>query len=164
MRRALVIGLLVLAVAAGATSLLSQRVKAPLHLPPVQQLVTSHPGVGVHTRLAGNGDEAYISQTLQLVHDMGAAWIVELFPWSYVQPRGPNAYEWDGADMIIGHARRRSLNVVARIDFVPAWARPPQTSDRYLDPGHYEDYANYVAAFARRYRPQGVRHLLIWNE
>src|SRR6185436_11159746 len=57
-----------------------------------------------------------------------------------------------------------SLNVVARLDFVPPWARPANTSDRYLDPDHYAAYADYVVAFAKRYAPLGVHHLIIWNE
>ena len=66
--------------------------------------------------------------------------------------------------MVIAHARREGLTVVARIDIVPQWARPLETSDRYLDPDHYVDYAEYVVAFLERYRPQGVRHVIIWNE
>ena len=53
---------------------------------------------------------------------------------------------------------------MARLDIVPEWARPRDSSDRYLDQEHYVDYANYVAAFLQRYRPYGVRHVLIWNE
>ncbi|GIV97476.1 MAG: hypothetical protein KatS3mg057_2133 [Herpetosiphonaceae bacterium] len=164
MRRLLIPLLIGLAALAGAFDVLSQRIPRPLHLPPQQPLTTHHPTVGVHTRLAGIGDERYISETLQLVHDMGAAWIVELFPWIYVQPRNANSYDWTGADLIINHARARSLQVIARLDFVPEWARPERTFTSYIDPEHYGDFASYVAAFARRYRPLGVRHLLIWNE
>lgn len=140
------------------------RLPRPLNLPPPRTVETRNPLIGVHTRLTGVGDEDYIRRTLEQVHEMGAPWIVELFPWAYVQPRSRYGYDWAGADMVIAHARRQGLTVVARLDLVPAWARPPRTTDRYLDPEHYADYAAYVAAFAERYRPLGVRHLIIWNE
>jgi hypothetical protein len=47
---------------------------------------------------------------------------------------------------------------------VPAWARPPDTTDRYLDREHFADFAHFAAAFAERYAPLGVRHIVIWNE
>lgn len=143
---------------------LGPRLPRPLSLPPQQAVRTTNPLVGVHTRLTGVGDEAYVRRTLEQVREMGAPWIVELFPWAYVQPRSRYGYDWAGADMVIQHARRQGLTVVARLDLVPAWARPANSTDRYLDPEHYADYAAYVAAFAARYRPLGVRHLIIWNE
>ncbi len=57
----------------------------------------------------------------------------------------------------------KGLEVVARIDIVPEWARPIRTSDRQLEPEHYQDFARYVAAFATRYRGS-VRYIQIWNE
>lgn len=144
--------------------LLRTWVVPPPELPPPRTVTTNNPLIGVHTRLTGFGDEPYIRKSLEQVHEMGASWIVELFPWAYVQPRSRYGYDWSGADMVIGHARRQGLQVAARIDIVPEWARPPNTTDRYLDPQHYQDYANYVAAFAARYAEQGVRHLIIWNE
>jgi hypothetical protein len=156
--------LTLLAIVLLAAEFLALRLPRRLHLPPQQQVETVNPLVGVHTRLAGVGEEAYIQQTLAQVREMGASWVVELFPWSYVQPRSRYGFDWTGADMIVRHAQRQGLTMVARLDIVPAWARPPGTTDRYLDPEHYADYADYVAAFAERYRPYGVRHLIIWNE
>lgn len=153
-----------LAITLLAAQFLALRLPVRLHLPPQQQVETINPRVGVHTRLAGVGDETYIQQTLEQVREMGASWIVDLFPWSYVQPRSRYGFEWSGADMIVQHAQHQGLQVVARLDIVPEWARPRETTDRYLDPDYYADYANYVAAFAERYRPFGVRHLIIWNE
>jgi polysaccharide biosynthesis protein PslG len=140
------------------------RVVKPLNLPPQQVVQTNNPKVGVHTRLTGIGDEAYIAKSLQQVREMGASWIVDLFPWAYVQPRSRYGFDWAGSDLVVQHARRQGLTVVARIDIVPQWARPLDSSDRYLDPDHYVDYANYVVAFLERYRPLGVRHVIIWNE
>ncbi len=143
---------------------LTLRLPQPLDLPAQQTVVTTNRLIGLHTRLAGVGDEAYILHSLEQVREMGGGWITELFPWAYVQPRSRYGYDWSGADMVIAHARRQGLQVIARLDLVPGWARPPNSSDRRLDPAYYGDYAAYVAAFARRYAPLGVRHLVIWNE
>src|SRR3712207_8799311 len=51
---------------------------------------------------------------------------------------------------VIQHAARQGLTVVARLDIVPQWARPHDSSDRYLDEEHYEDYAAYVEALDRK--------------
>ena len=150
-------------VAAAAVGLVGPRTVPPIHLPPAATVQTRNPKVGVHLRLAGTDDEAAIVAQLSAVREMGAAFVVDLFPWAYVQPRGPQSFEWRGADLLLAHARRQGLDVVARLDIVPAWARPPRTSDRYLDPGHYADFARYAAAFAARYRDT-VRFLQIWNE
>jgi hypothetical protein len=94
---------------------------------------------------------------------MGATWVVDLFPWAYIQPRGPRSYDWRGADLLVAHARQQGLQIIARLDIVPAWARAKDTTDRRIDPAHYDDFARYAAAFAARYRDQ-VRYIVIWNE
>lgn len=142
----------------------SLRAPTRLHLPPQQHVETNNPKIGIHTRLAGVGDEPYIARSLQQVREMGASWIVDLFPWAYVQPRSRYGYDWAGADLIVEHARRQGLTVIARLDIVPEWARPRDSSGSYIAPDRYADYADYVVAFLRRYRPYGVRHVIIWNE
>jgi hypothetical protein len=151
-------------VATAALQFWALRAARPLHLPAQQQVVTNNPKIGIHTRLAGFGDEHSIMQSLAQAREMGAGWVVELFPWAYAQPRSRYGYDWAGFDMIIQHAARQGLTVVARLDLVPGWARPNGSSDRYLDYDHYADYANYVAAFLTRYRPYGLRHVIVWNE
>ena len=153
---------LVASLAVGFQTLVPRTV-APLHLPAPQTVRTINGKIGVHTRLAGTGDEQEIVRQLSAVREMGASYIVDLFPWAYVQPRGPRTYEWHGADMLIAHARRQGLEVVARIDIVPEWARARQTSDRLIEPEQYADFARYVAAFATRYRGD-VTYIQIWNE
>ncbi|PMP76266.1 MAG: hypothetical protein C0184_13060, partial [Chloroflexus aggregans] len=162
MYRLILLALALLALISG--QFLQLRLPRPLNVPPPRTVITSNPLIGVHTRLTGIGDEAYIRHTLAQVNEMGASWIGELFPWAYIQPRSRYGFDWTGADMVIAHARAQGLQVVARLDIVPAWARPPNTTDRYLDRDHFTDFARFAAAFASRYAPQGVRHIVIWNE
>jgi hypothetical protein len=101
-----------------------------------------------------------------MVREMGATWIVEYFPWAYYEP-SPGKYDWSHADLVVDHALRQGLTVVARLGFVPEWARPdPEkepTTFTYLDRAHYDDFAGYVHAFVEHFRGR-VDHIVIWNE
>jgi polysaccharide biosynthesis protein PslG len=155
--------LMALLAMAAVLEFLVPRTVPPPRLPEPARVETRNPKIGVHLRLAGTDNEAELVAQLSAVREMGATFVVDLFPWAYVQPRGPRSFEWRGADLLIAHAQRQGLEIVARLDIVPAWARPPRSSDRYLDPEHYDDYARYVAAFAERYRGS-VTYIQLWNE
>ncbi len=163
MRMILLPILAVLLLVAAATQFIAPRTYPPPRLGPQQAVQTRNPKIGVHTRLSGTEDETALAEQFGQVRDMGGSWIVELFPWAYVQPRGPRAYDWRGADLLVAHARRQGLQIVARLDIVPEWARPPRATDRQLDPDAYDDFARYAAAFATRYSDT-VRYVTIWNE
>ncbi|MHB9033430.1 MAG: beta-galactosidase [Anaerolineae bacterium] len=127
-----------------------------------QQVITSNPKVGVHTRLTDEVEEWKIQRTLQMVREMGSPWIVEYFPWAYYEP-SKGHYDWGHADIVVNHAVAQGLSVIARIDMVPAWARPKDSTDRYLTPEHYADYADFISAFAKHFSGR-VHYIVIWNE
>jgi hypothetical protein len=118
--------------------------------------------MGVHTRLTDEVEEWKIQRTLQLVREMGAQWIVEYFPWGYIEPV-KGEFDWQHADLVVDHAVNQGLTVIARIDFVPEWARPKDTTFRYLDEEHFGDYADFVHAFVDHFRGR-VEYFVIWNE
>lgn len=108
-----------------------------------------------------------IVQSLQMVREMGASTIVEFFPWPYFEGQRKGLFDWARADMIINHANDQGLAVIARMGMVPDWARPdPEiqpTSLNYLTSDIYEDFADFVVAFAERYEDK-VFAIQIWNE
>jgi len=127
-----------------------------------QTVVTANPLIGVHTRLTDEVEEWKVQRTFQLVREMGSPWAVEYFPWAYYEPaRG--RYDWSHPDMVVRHAANQGVRLIARIDYVPAWARPADTTFRYIDSDHYADYAAFVAAFVGRYHGL-IDHVIIWNE
>lgn len=154
----------------GLLPLLALLAGAPLRpligLGPQQKVHSINPKMGVHTRLTDEVEPWKIKHTLEMVRDMGAAWIVEYFPWAYYEP-APGRYDWSHADLVVDHARRQGLTVIARLGFVPEWARPdPEeqpTTFTYLDEAHYDDFAHYAAAFAEHFRGR-VDHIVVWNE
>jgi len=137
-------------------------------LDPPQQVVTTNPIAGVHTRLTDEVEGWKIQHTLQMVRELGTPWIVEYFPWPYIEPE-EGEFTWGHSDVVIEHAENQGLTVIARLGWAPAWARPdPQENEQettltYLDADHYDDFANFVATFVARYRGR-VNHVIIWNE
>ncbi|MEN8097441.1 MAG: hypothetical protein ABFQ89_00065 [Chloroflexota bacterium] len=130
-------------------------------------VLTTHPIVGVHTRLTDEVEEWKIQKTLQMVREMGAPTIVEFFPWAYVQSEKGGEFDWSHSDLVIDHAVSQGIDVIARLGTVPAWARPdPEiqaTTWNWLDEEHFDDFALYVSAFVEQYQGK-VNKIIIWNE
>ncbi|NPV08154.1 MAG: hypothetical protein HPY83_09360 [Anaerolineae bacterium] len=131
-------------------------------LGPQQAVRGCNPILGVHTRLTDEVEEWKIKRTLEMVREMGAHWVVEYFPWAYVEPQ-PGRFSWAHADLTVKHAARQGLKLVARLGYVPQWARPTGSASSYLDPDHYDDFARFCSRFAQRYREE-VAHVIVWNE
>jgi polysaccharide biosynthesis protein PslG len=123
---------------------------------------TVNPKMGVHTRLTDEAEAWKIKRTLEEVRQMGAPWIVEYFPWAYYEPE-PGRFAWNHPDLVVQHANRQGLTVIARLGFVPEWARPAGTTPLHLDEEHYADFGRFAAEFVRRYAGQ-VHYVIIWNE
>lgn len=129
---------------------------------PPQRVETLNPKIGVHTRLTDEVEEWKIQRTLEMVREMGSPWAIEYFPWGYYEPT-QGRYQWGHPDVVVAHAVAQGIQIIARIDFVPPWARPPETTYRYLDREHFSDYAAFTAAFAERYGDR-IGHIIVWNE
>jgi GH35 family endo-1,4-beta-xylanase len=129
---------------------------------PQQHVQTINPKLGVHTRLTDEVEPWKVQRTFEMVREMGASWVVEYFLWAAHEPaRG--VYDWSHADLVVDHARNQGLTVIARLGYVPEWARPPKTSPLYLDKAGYDMYARFVGAFVRHFKGR-VKHIVIWNE
>lgn len=131
-------------------------------LGPQQTVTTMNAKIGVHTRLTDEVEPWKIKHTLEMVREMGAPWIVEYFPWAYVES-SPGRYDWSHNDLVIDHATRQGLTVIARLGFVPEWARPKESTPLYLAEEHFPAFADFAAQFVKRYAGK-VRYVIIWNE
>ena len=131
-----------------------------------QEVTSSNPVAGIHTRLTDEVEPWKIQRTLQMVREMGTPWIVEYFPWPYIEPE-EDQYSWGHSDTVIEHAENQGLSVIARLGWVPGWARPQsseqETTLTYLDEDHFDEFAEFVAKFAARYAGR-VDHIIKWNE
>jgi hypothetical protein len=131
-------------------------------LGPAQTVFTLNPKIGVHTRLTDEADEWKIQKTLAMVREMGAPWIVEYFPWGYIE-LNEGQYDWAHADLVVDHAERQGLHVIARLGFVPLWARPRDSAPSYLDESRYQYFAEFVARFVTHFKGR-IKYVIIWNE
>ncbi|MBI2955534.1 MAG: endo-1,4-beta-xylanase [Chloroflexi bacterium] len=118
--------------------------------------------IGVHTRLTDEVEEWKVNKTLAMVREMGASYAVEFFPWAYIEPR-KGSFDWKHADMVINRAYAEGLTIVARLDLVPDWARPKNSTPRYLAKEGYQEFGDFVYAFVKRYKGK-VQRFIIWNE
>lgn len=157
-RRASLTFVLLLAVATLLVA--SQRPRAEFG--PQQQVVTLDPKVCMHTRLTDEVEPWKIQKTFEMVREMGASTVVEYFLWAAHEPRR-GVYDWSHADLVVDHARNQGLTVVARLGYVPEWARPPDSSHLFLDEAGYDDFARFAAEFARHFKGR-VAHIVILNE
>ena len=135
---------------------------ADVALGPQQVVHTAHPKLGVHTRLTDEVEPWKIKRTLQMVRELGAPWVVEYFPWAYVEEQ-PNHYNWVHADQVVEHASRQGLTMIARLGYVPQWARPKETSPLYLDEDKFVEFGEFAAKFVERYAGK-VHYVVLWNE
>lgn len=131
-------------------------------LGPQQTVHTTNPKVGVHTRLTDEVEEWKIKKNFQMVREMGATWVVEYFPWGYIEYE-EGTFDWTHADVVVDHARRQGLTLIARLGFVPHWARPRNSVTSYLDEARYPSFARFVAEFVHHFSGR-VQHIIIWNE
>ena len=123
----------------------------------------TNPKIGLHTRLTDEPNPENITREFGMLRAMGATWATEFFPWAYIQPNDPNRYDWDHADKVVDAAKEAGVTLLARLDGVPAWARPVGTTWRYLDAAHYKAYGDFVYAFVSHYKGR-ISHYIIWNE
>ncbi len=131
-------------------------------LGPQRTVQTTNPKAGVHTRLENELEAWKIKKTLEMVREMGAPWIVEYFPWAFSEPK-KGAYKFAHADMVVDHANRQGLTVIARLGLVPEWARPRDSIPTMLPEARYQDFADYAAEFVRHFDGR-IHYVIIWNE
>ncbi len=129
--------------------------------------------MGVNTFLDQEPDPANVSRELQMIKDGGFGFIRQMFPWYDIEPeRGSywdaknNVSSWDKYDRIVNQADALGIQIIARLDKPPRWARANAPNlDQFPDgpPDNNADYASFVSAFVTRYRGK-IHYIQIWNE
>jgi O-antigen ligase len=133
--------------------------------------------LGVNVFLEKEVDPANIDKTLQMVRDAGFKFVRQDFAWNdieisgkgnFVDTRNPGTpvSSWDKYDRIVDKCQQYGLQIIARLDSPPVWARIPGDDVekwRKGPPRDYNDYANFVYTVANRYKGK-VKYFQIWNE
>lgn len=129
--------------------------------------------MGINTLLNEETDPAKVQRSLDMIAAAGFTFVRQMFPWSdiepakgvYTDPR-TGASTWTKYDRIVNLAASLNLQIIARLDSPPAWARAGQPNlDKFPvgPPNNDADFAGFVSAFVTRYRGK-VHYIQIWNE
>ena len=126
--------------------------------------------VGVNTFLEQEVEPAKRRLALQMARDAGFGAIRQQIPWAEIEPDAKGVYwdarwqqsTWDKYDEIVALAAEHGLEVLARLDTSPPWARPDNLWPA-TPPADLADYGDFVAAVVGRYAGR-VRYFQLWNE
>lgn len=109
-------------------------------------------------------------RTVEMAREAGLGWAKQQFPWAEIEPQRKGEFiepvggqsSWAKFDQIVDLYRENGLQVIARLDWTPAWARPDDTRAE-MPPSRLEDYGDFVYAFVDHFRGR-VQYIQIWNE
>lgn len=133
--------------------------------------------LGANTFLEKEVEPENVVRTLDMLQAGGFKWIRQVFPWNDIEISGKGNFTdtrhpenvrsaWEKYDFIVDEAVKRDINIIARLDSPPWWARfPGDDLEKYHKgpPAKDEDYADFARAVAERYKGK-VRYFQIWNE
>lgn len=102
-------------------------------------------------------------RTVRMAREAGIGWARQEFIWAEIEPeRGK--YNWAKYDEIVELFRQNNIQVIARLDRPPQWARTRASATGSSGPpDDFEAYGDFVEAVARHFDGK-INYLQIWNE
>ena len=100
-------------------------------------------------------------RTVRMAREAGIVWAKQQFSWEEIEKR-KGVFDWSKSDQIITTFEKYGLQIIARLDRTPAWARRDKNIPQ-APPDNFNDYGDFVDAFVRRYIGR-VNYIQIWNE
>ncbi|MBV8084152.1 MAG: O-antigen ligase family protein [Chloroflexi bacterium] len=125
---------------------------------------------GIDTELDKIVQPADLQRSIDMISAAGFGWVRQTFDWDELEisAKGDffdhknNKSAWEKYDAIVDAANARDLQVIARLERPPDWARPGG-SQATAPPSNYADYGDFVAAFVQHFKGR-VHYVQIWNE
>lgn len=126
---------------------------------------------GVNVFLEQEVEESEIRRTLQMIKDAGFGWVKQQVLWSEIEMPTKGTYidekndvddTWAKYDRIVNLVNEYGLNLIARLDTTPDWARSG-TDKIETPPDDFDDYGDFVYDIVSRYKGR-VKYYIIWNE
>jgi GH35 family endo-1,4-beta-xylanase len=97
---------------------------------------------------------------LSLASESGFDAVVQVFSWLEIEPTREE-WHWEVPDFVVRAARYYGLDLIVRLDGLPAWAAEEATVGQVGNLS--DDYAAFVGTVAQRYRGQ-IKGYIVWNE
>jgi len=109
-------------------------------------------------------------RTVEMARQAGLGWAKQQFAWAEIEPLRKGEFidpvsgesSWTKFDDIVDLYRANGLEVIARLDLAPSWARPPDSRPE-TPPTNFEDFGDFVYAFVSHFAGR-VQYVQIWNE
>ncbi|NIV36808.1 MAG: hypothetical protein GWN58_47445, partial [Anaerolineae bacterium] len=109
-------------------------------------------------------------RTVEMAQEAGLGWAKQQFAWAEIEPLQKNEFidpvsgesSWTKLDQIVDLYRSHGMQVIARLDRAPGWARLPETRPE-TPPTDLQDYGDFVHAFVNHFKGR-VQYIQIWNE
>ena len=108
-------------------------------------------------------------RTLYMASQAGIGWVKQQFSWEEIEPKRKGEYlspskgdSWAKYDEIVAACEKYGLQIVARLDRPPDWARQDNVYQE-APPDDLDDYGDFVYAFVRHYEGR-ISYIQIWNE
>ena len=118
---------------------------------------------GINTFLQEEVEVAKVEAMLRMIRDAGFVWLRQEFPWEDLEVNGRGQFDWVKYDQIVELTAAYGLRLLVRLSNPPAWSRADPAAGDLAPPDDLQDFVNYAAAVAERYRGQ-ITHYQIWNE
>ncbi|RMG91819.1 MAG: hypothetical protein D6706_17800 [Chloroflexi bacterium] len=131
---------------------------------------------GMNTFLQQEVEPEKRARSLQLLQQSGFRFIRQEFTWEDIEihakgdfvdrrndPNGIDA--WAKYDNIVSLAEQYEIEIIARLSNPPSWSRalPDEEIGSHGPPDNFDDYGDFVATVAERYRGR-IRYYQLWNE
>jgi polysaccharide biosynthesis protein PslG len=107
-----------------------------------------------------------------MIAEGGFGYIRQIFGWYEIEPE-PGVYigrfgesTWEKYDRIVDLANERGIEIIARLEKPPRWAREGQPNiDRFPDgpPNEVDDWINFIDTVVSRYEGR-ITYFQLWNE
>lgn len=118
---------------------------------------------GINTFLQQEVEAEKIEAMLQMIREAGFGWLRQEFPWEDLEVTGRGQFDWAKYDRIVERTAAHGLRLLVRLSNPPAWSRADPQAGDLAPPDDLQDFVNYAAAVAERYRGR-ITHYQVWNE
>ncbi len=126
--------------------------------------------MAINTFLNEEPDPVVVERSLDMIAAAGIGSIRQIFGWYEIEPQrgvytdANGQSTWTKYDRMVDLASERGIQIIARLEKPPPWAKAGQPQPE-IDgpPDDYADYAAFVAQVVGRYRGQ-ITFVQLWNE
>lgn len=128
--------------------------------------------MGVNTFLNEEVEPETVERSLDMIAEGGFGYIRQIFGWYEIEPE-PGVYidrfgnsTWGKYDRIVDMATERNIEIIARLEKPPRWARAGQPNlEQFPDgpPDEIADWINFIETVVERYEGR-ITFYQLWNE